>query len=328
MSEHKNVPAGALSPQSQTEVSTPQTSRSGATGSGATVLDRPVTDNALYEAPAAHKTAPIRETFHRLREEIGKTIVGQEELVEHVLLALATGGHLLLEGAPGLGKTLLVRTLGAVTGCSFKRLQFTPDLMPSDVTGGHVFNQKTGAFDFNAGPVFTQLLLADEINRTPAKTQAALLEAMQEHTVSIDGTTKALPHPFFVMATQNPIESQGTYPLPEAQLDRFLMKLHVPYPTPDEEKLMLRGHLSGFDANQLSSANIQAVCTPEALLSLRAQLTSVRVDNEIVSYATEIVVHTRNHRSLLFGASPRASLALVFVARARGHAGSRFCYPG
>ena len=257
------------------------------------------------------------ERFQAIKNEIGRALIGQDELVEQVLLAILSRGHVLIEGAPGLGKTLLVRVLGQVLGCSFKRIQFTPDLMPSDVTGGNVWNQQKNAFDFNAGPVFTQLLLADEINRAPAKTQSALLEAMQEMTVTVDGTTRPLARPFFVIATQNPLESQGTYPLPEAQLDRFLMKLHVGHPSKDVEKAILAGHLAGFDATNLERMGLNTIANPAMLSELQQSLSAIRVDDEILGYVTDIVGKTRAHRSLTFGASPRASLALTFVARAR-----------
>jgi MoxR-like ATPase len=259
----------------------------------------------------------FRNRFDRIRAEVSRVLVGQDEIVEHTLLAVLARGHVLLEGAPGLGKTLLVRTLGRVLGCGFKRIQFTPDLMPSDVTGGNVFNQQKNAFEFFPGPVFTQLLLADEINRAPAKTQAALLEAMQERSATTDGVTRPLPQPFFVIATQNPIESQGTYPLPEAQLDRFLFKLNVLSPTREVEKAILVNHLQGFDATALERMPIECLTSPAELLGLQKAISAVRVEESILDYITEIVGRTRGHRSLVFGASPRASIALLFVAQGR-----------
>jgi MoxR-like ATPase len=270
----------------------------------------------------------FRSRFERIRAEIARCLVGQTEIIEYTLLAILARGHVLLEGAPGLGKTLLVRTLGRVLGCGYKRIQFTPDLMPSDVTGGNVFNQQKNAFEFFPGPVFTQLLLADEINRAPAKTQSALLEAMQERSATIDGVTRPLPQPFFVIATQNPIESQGTYPLPEAQLDRFLFKLNVLVPSRQEEKAILLNHLQGFDATALDSMPLERLTTPAELIALQELIRTVRVDESVLDYITEIVGRTRAHRQLVFGASPRASIALLFAAQGRAASqGREFVVP-
>ncbi|MDI1446591.1 MoxR family ATPase [Polyangium sp. 6x1] len=259
----------------------------------------------------------FRDTFDRIRREAGKVLLGQDEIIETTLLAILAGGHVLIEGVPGLGKTLLVRTLAQVFGASFRRIQFTPDLMPSDVTGGNVFDQKEDRFVFHQGPVFTQLLLADEINRAPAKTQSALLEAMQDLAVTTDGVTRPLPEPFLVIATQNPVESQGTYPLPEAQLDRFLVKLHVRYPGPAVEKQILRQHVEGFSAAKLDRAGIDLIATADEILAMRAALGGVRVDDGIIEYITDIVARTRAHRAVYLGSSPRGSIGLVGSARAR-----------
>ncbi|MCA9691462.1 MAG: MoxR family ATPase [Myxococcales bacterium] len=258
----------------------------------------------------------IGEVCDRIKREVAKVLVGQEELVELVLTAILARGHVLIEGVPGLGKTLLVRTLARVLGCESRRIQFTPDLMPADVTGGSVFNQQRQEFDFVPGPVFTQLLLGDEINRAPAKTQSALLEAMQERSVTTDGVTRALPRPFFVVATQNPVESQGTYPLPEAQLDRFLMKIEVTHPSREVEKRILQNHVAGFDATALAGAGLQTVTSAAEVEAMQGALTQVRVDDELLDYITDIVGRTRSHRSIDLGASPRASIALLAGARA------------
>ncbi|MDC0682910.1 AAA family ATPase [Sorangium atrum] len=258
----------------------------------------------------------FRDRFDLLRREAGKVLLGQDDLILHTLVAVLAGGHVLIEGVPGLGKTLLVRTLAHVLGATFKRIQFTPDLMPSDVTGGNVFNQKEDRFVFHEGPIFTQLLLADEVNRAPAKTQSALLEAMQDLAVTSDGITRALPDPFFVIATQNPIESQGTYPLPEAQLDRFLIQVNVTHPSQAVERLILKNHVNGFHAARLDRFEIQRVATAAELVEMREGLARIRVDDGIIEYIADIVGRSRVHRSVYLGASPRASIGLLAVARA------------
>ena len=259
------------------------------------------------------------DAFQQLTEQIvaqvRRVFVGQDAVIEEVLLGILAGGHVLLEGVPGMGKTLLMRSLAHVMGCATSRIQFTPDLMPADVTGGNVYDQRTGQFDFVAGPVFTSLLLADEINRATAKTQSALLEAMQERTVTVDGQTRPLPAPFFVLATQNPVESQGTHPLPEAQLDRFLLKVQIDYPTRDDEKALLRNVAGGFDAAELARAELVQVCTAEEVLAMQTFARSVTIDESLLEYIVDIVRGTREHRSVMLGASPRASVALVNLAR-------------
>jgi len=253
------------------------------------------------------------EAFERIKKQISHTVVGQEDLVNGVLVGLLARGHLLLEGAPGLGKTLVARTLAAVSGCAFKRIQFTPDLMPSDVTGSSVFDRQTSSFTFVPGPIFAQLLLADEINRAPAKTQSALLEAMQDRQVTVDGTSRPLPQPFVVVATQNPVESQGTYPLPEAQLDRFLVKLTVLDPPRDVEQAIVRNHAEGFDPSDLS--RIQPVTTPAELTAMQNLAQTVRADDSIISYIVDLARKTRDDRAIELGASPRASIALLKAAQ-------------
>ena len=240
---------------------------------------------------------------------------GQPEAVRQVLVALFAGGHVLLEGAPGLGKTLLARTLSRTLGCRFRRIQFTPDLMPADVTGGNIFNQADHRFEFVAGPVFTEVLLADEINRAPARTQAALLEAMSDRQVTIDGTTRRLARPFFTLATQNPVESEGTWPLPEAQLDRFLFKVLLPSPPKAVEIAILEAHLRGFDPAALDDADLPPVIDSASLVRWQDTIRQVRVEKPVVEYIAELVGRTRTHRSVYLGASPRASVALLSGAQ-------------
>ncbi len=252
-------------------------------------------------------------TFELIRSSIAKVIVGQNALVDGVLVGLLAQGHVLIEGAPGLGKTLVARMLAAVSGASFKRIQFTPDLMPSDVTGSNIFDRQTNGFTFVPGPIFAQLLLADEINRAPAKTQSALLEAMQDRQVTVDGTSRPLPQPFAVIATQNPIESQGTYPLPEAQLDRFLVKLTVDDPPRDIERQIVRNHASGFNPSDLS--DVAPAVQAETLVEMQKHAQAIRVDDAVISYIVDLVRQTRQDRSLELGASPRASIALLRAAQ-------------
>lgn len=252
------------------------------------------------------------------RAEIAKVIIGQQSVIDHALIAIFTRNHVLFEGVPGTGKTLLVRTLAQVLGTDFGRVQFTPDLMPADITGTSVFNLKDNEFKLVKGPVFCSFLLADEINRAPAKTQSALLQAMQERQVSIDNETHALPASFTVFATQNPVEYEGTYPLPEAQKDRFMFKLKVSYPTRDEE-ISLAGRLLGKEAPEfvLDSGAVKAVITAEQIAEMQAALQQVTVRDELVSYVVELVRATREHEAVLVGAGPRATIALVLAARAR-----------
>ncbi len=253
------------------------------------------------------------QTFERIKSQMARVVVGQEPLVEGVLVALLAKGHVLIEGAPGLGKTLVARTLAVVSGCSFKRIQFTPDLMPSDVTGSSIFDRQAASFAFIPGPIFAQLLLTDEINRAPAKTQSALLEAMQDRQVTVDGNSRPLPHPFCVIATQNPVESQGTYPLPEAQLDRFLVKLTVSDPPREVEHIIVRNHASGFDPSDLSA--LTAAVTPEELVAMQEYAQRIRIDDAVVGYIVDLVRRTREDRAIELGASPRASIALLKAAQ-------------
>jgi MoxR-like ATPase len=257
------------------------------------------------------------DALGRLRAEVGKAVVGQDAVVGGVVIALLCGGHVLLEGVPGVAKTLLVRSLAAGLDLDHKRVQFTPDLMPGDVTGSLVYDARTAAFNFRPGPIFTNLLLADEINRTPPKTQAALLEAMEERTVSVDGVPRRLPEPFIVAATQNPIEYEGTYPLPEAQLDRFLLKLSVPLPERPDELNVLRAHHQGFDPRDLKAAGVTAVATAEDLAAGRAAVRAVAATDALLEYIVDLVRATRATPSLELGASPRGTTALLAVAKAR-----------
>jgi MoxR-like ATPase len=253
--------------------------------------------------------------YERICEEVSKVFVGQEELVEGTLVSLFSGGHVLIESVPGLGKTLFVRSLGKILGCSFGRIQFTADLMPSDITGAPVFDMKTQEFEFRPGPVFTQLLLADEINRSPAKTHAALLEIMQEKRVTVDGQTHKLDLPFLVVATQNPIESEGTYNLPEAQLDRFMFKLKADYPTEEQESQILMMHGGQADVNNVLEDQLEQVTSPEEILKVSQESSKVRVEPVLVNYINKIVRLTRNWPDFYMGASPRAGIGLIQGAR-------------
>lgn len=271
----------------------------------------------------SERFAPVRKLYERIAGEIAKLYVGQDELVLGTLTALFSGGHVLIESVPGLGKTLFVRTLGRTLGCDFGRIQFTADLMPSDITGAPVYDMQKSEFRFRPGPVFTQFLLADEINRSPAKTHAALLEIMQEYRVTVDGTSHQVPRPFLVMATQNPLESEGTYNLPEAQLDRFMFKLCVNYPSADQEADILRMHSKQIDLNQRLQDEIHTVTNPEQVLNVMRMCGSVRIEDSLVDYINKIVRATRTWPAFHIGASPRAGLALMQASRTLAAFGGR-----
>ena len=266
-----------------------------------------------------HREADAEEARARLaavRDEVAKAVVGQDAAVSGLLVALLCGGHVLLEGVPGVAKTLLVRTLAQALDVDTKRVQFTPDLMPGDITGSMVIEGRAGELAFREGPLFTHLLLADEINRTPPKTQSALLEAMEEGQVSVDGVSRRLPSPFLVAATQNPVEYEGTYPLPEAQLDRFLLKLVLPVPEREAELEILRRHAAGFDPRDVAAAGVQAVAGPADVAAGQAAVARVQVSPEVTGYVVDIARATRESPSLSLGVSPRGATALLRAARA------------
>jgi MoxR-like ATPase len=258
----------------------------------------------------------LTDAIAAVRAAVASRVVGQDQVIDEALVAFLARGHALLEGVPGTAKTLLVRALGGALGARFGRVQFTPDLMPSDITGVSILRGDARTFEFQAGPIFTDLLLADEINRAPAKTQAALLEAMAERQVTVDGVPRPLGPLFTVFATQNPVEYEGTYPLPEAQLDRFLLKIRIGYPALEAELEMLNRYAAGFDAERASDVTPAAVLSPEQALSLRASVDAVRVAPEVRQYVADVVRATREDPALTLGGSPRATVSLFRVARA------------
>ncbi|MEZ5117144.1 MAG: MoxR family ATPase [Candidatus Nanopelagicales bacterium] len=266
--------------------------------------------------PADPGTGDPRAALHAVRTEVAKAVVGQDAAVTGLVIALLCRGHVLLEGVPGTAKTLLVRAMAAALTLETRRVQFTPDLMPGDVTGSLVYDARTAEFSFKPGPVFTNLLLADEINRTPPKTQASLLEAMEERQVSVEGVPRPLPDPFVVAATQNPVEYEGTYPLPEAQLDRFLLKLTVPLPAREDEVGIVQRHASGFDPRDLAAAGLRPVAGAAELAAGRAAVARVQVAPQVVGYVVDVVRATRQSPSLQLGVSPRGAVALLAASRA------------
>ena len=259
---------------------------------------------------------PARTALNAVRAEVAKAVVGQDPAVAGILIALLCRGHILLEGVPGVAKTLLVRSVATTLDVDTKRVQFTPDLMPGDITGSLVFDNATSEFTFREGPVFTNLLLADEINRTPPKTQASLLEAMEERQVSVDGVPRPLPRPFLVAATQNPVEYEGTYPLPEAQLDRFLLKVTLPLPPRDDEITVLTRHAAGFDPRDLGAAGLRAVASGADIEAGADQVRRVSISPQVAAYIVDITRATRISPSLALGVSPRGATALLGTSRA------------
>jgi MoxR-like ATPase len=276
----------------------------------------PAVRTSAAPADAPSPSHDLRVRLAAVRQEVGKAVVGQDAAVSGLVIALLCRGHVLLEGVPGVAKTLLVRTLAQSLDLQTKRVQFTPDLMPGDVTGSLVYDARTAEFSFRAGPVFTNLLLADEINRTPPKTQASLLEAMEERQVSVDGEPRPLPDPFLVIATQNPVEYEGTYSLPEAQLDRFLLKLTLPLPEREDEIEVLARHAAGFDPRDLAAAGVRPVAGVEVLARARAEVAQVQVSREVLGYAVDVCRATRQSPSLSLGVSPRGATALLATSRA------------
>ncbi len=257
----------------------------------------------------------VQTSFERMKQEAQKVIVGQTELFELVVVGLFSGGHILLEGVPGTAKTLIAKTLAMVVSGQFSRVQFTPDLMPSDIVGTSVYDLTTNQFNLKRGPVFTNVLLADEINRAPAKTQSALLECMEERQVSIDGVRHELPAPFIVLATQNPIEYEGTYPLPEAQLDRFLFKLRVDYPGPEVETQILMNYHQGFNATRLETVGVENVIDSNSLQECQNEIQKVTVEDSILNYIVGLAEASRSSNELMLGGSPRASIALLLASK-------------
>ena len=262
------------------------------------------------------KNMSVEQLSQKIQTEIAKVISGQQQVIEQIVAATLGDGHVLLEGVPGLAKTLMIRSLGQVFGMKFGRVQFTPDMMPSDVTGTMVFDASKNEFQFRPGPIFAGILLADEINRTPPKTQSALLEAMEERQVTIDGVSHALPSPFLVFATQNPLEYEGTYPLPEAQQDRFLMKVLLRYPPAEQEIDVLKLHHSGFHPQNLEARGLQTVTSVEELRAMQAEVTKTQVEDKVFNYIYEIVRTTRDNRDIMVGASPRAGIGLLNISKA------------
>jgi MoxR-like ATPase len=277
-------------------------------------MDNDITQNSEINFTNRIPLEELQQAVNDLKSQLGKVIIGQERFVELLIAGLLANGHVLIEGVPGVAKTITAKLFAKTLETDFSRIQFTPDLMPSDVLGTSVLNSKTSGFEFKAGPIFSNIVLIDEINRAPAKTQAALFEVMEERQITIDGKKYDMKPPFMVVATQNPIEQEGTYALPEAQLDRFLFKIKVDYPTPEEEVRILQSHHERKGA--LPEANIIPVLNPEKLQALQVQIREVRVEEKLLNYIAQLVIKTRNHPHLYLGASPRATIAVMNASKA------------
>lgn len=285
----------------------------------------PLTDRTAEESPGMELKAPIealKQQVARVKKELSKVIIGQESVIENMLIALFSGGHVLLEGVPGIAKTLTAKMLSKSLQLQFSRIQFTPDLMPTDVLGTTIFNMKTSEFNFSQGPIFSNVVLIDEINRAPAKTQAALFEVMEEQQITIDGTTYQMPQPFFVLATQNPIEQEGTYRLPEAQLDRFMFRIIMDYPSLEEEKLILHQFKNDFRAS--ITTDVQPVLDFKTIRDCQQIIERIYIKDELIDHIANIIYHTRINKDLYLGASPRASLSILKAAKAKAALHGRY----
>jgi MoxR-like ATPase len=283
-----------------------------------------MTEQALFSQDSAMQ--PVQTAVQSIRDEIGKVIVGQREMIDLLIAALLSDGHVLIEGVPGIAKTLTAKLMARTLSTGFSRIQFTPDLMPSDVLGTSIFNVNSSDFEFRQGPIFSEIILIDEINRAPAKTQSALFEVMEERQVTVDGVTYTMASPFLVIATQNPIDQEGTYRLPEAQLDRFMFKIEVSYPTLDEEVSILNGHHERRDVNPMDG--VGAIVARERLIALQTEVRGVHIDENLRRYIAQIVNQTRNNSALYLGASPRASIAIMTASKAfAAMAGRSFVTP-
>ncbi len=307
-----------LEPTQQPEETTPETPTSLSNAGEVSSLHDVSTDAPPVAAPTWQQNrldlSPLTHAVGAVKNELRKVVVGQNELIDLLLAALFCNGHVLIEGVPGIAKTLTAKLMAQTMDVGFSRIQFTPDLMPSDVVGTTVFNMKTSEFSFNAGPVFSNIVLIDEINRAPAKTQAALFEVMEEYQVTVDGTTHTMRQPFFVLATQNPIEQEGTYKLPEAQLDRFMFKVNVKYPELNEEKAILRRFREDF--SMAVKGEVRPVFSDMGIAACRKLVEQVQIREELLDYIAAVVHHTREHPDLFLGASPRASLAILKASKA------------